>query len=195
MVYTPGSRNGWRNIGKFYLKFDNLNNKPAGIFVNGALHWMHKKAEMILVFDLANETFVEHLAAPPLPTDGSLDFGVVGGVLFCAHRYFCSVTKQFSCYNIWLYKKKIDNYNMKEHQSLGWSLEFTAACHRPLAFTKSGDVLGYSSSLLEVYDPKTLTSKVLVEFKQLFCQVFAHKRSFVSLKDLGEESTKIVQSV
>ncbi|XP_026431008.1 F-box/kelch-repeat protein At3g06240-like [Papaver somniferum] len=203
IVYTLGSGNGWRNIGQFKLEF-NYVYEGHGVFVNGALHWMHnaraRARRMILVFDLADEKFCEHLSPPLVPIACNyLVVGVLGGFLFCADRHFCSVSRQYVSSDIWVYKKNNDNYSMKEldeHRSLGWSKVFTNVYSIPLAFTKSGDVLTYSLSFLSIYDAKSSTlKKILVPFKEQFCQISPHRNTFGSLKELGEGNAKTVESV
>ncbi|XP_026431000.1 uncharacterized protein LOC113328124 [Papaver somniferum] len=205
MVYTLGSRNGWRHIGKFRLKYNYIY-KGHGTFANGALDWMHPKNKMILVFDLADEKFREHLSPPPSPAGASYsEFGVLGGFLVCAHRYYNPDTKKYMFSELWLYKEKNDNYDMKEHPSWGWTKEFIAIFSIPLSFSKQGCLLGYGYNYLntgygpcyfDIYDSKMLTmSTELPNFKEQFCQVFPHYHTFVSLKELGEEGTKIMQAV
>ncbi|XP_026431003.1 F-box/kelch-repeat protein At3g06240-like [Papaver somniferum] len=164
MVYTLGSGKGWRTIGEFKLKSDYVF-RGNGVFANGALYWMHREKRTILVFDLADEMFRDHLSTPPLPTDSSL--GSFGGFLFSAHGCFNQVTKKYMCSELWLYKKKNDNYHAKEqdqHQSFGWTKDLMAAANIPLVLKKSGWV-----------------------------SVFPHKNTFVSLEDLGEEGAQIMQ--
>ncbi|XP_026444135.1 uncharacterized protein LOC113344354 [Papaver somniferum] len=55
MVYTVGSGNGWRNIGKFNRIF-NYVSPEHGIFADGALHWKDH-GDIVWVFDLADEKF------------------------------------------------------------------------------------------------------------------------------------------
>ncbi|XP_026431010.1 uncharacterized protein LOC113328134 [Papaver somniferum] len=150
MMYTLGSGNGWRNIGKFQLKM-NYVFKGHGIFLNGALHWGHSTGSLILVFDLADEIFREHLLSPPPQPRSWLfkDLGVSNGFLFCAsaHRSYIQY-KRWDC-DIWIYKKKNDNEQNEQYPSLGWTKEFILSeGQQPLAFTKSGGVLIYGSNYL-----------------------------------------------
>lgn len=60
LIYTLGSGNGWRNLGKFNVG----PNQSWGhsIFFNEALYWLDVGLQMIFVFDLVEEKFREHLA-------------------------------------------------------------------------------------------------------------------------------------
>ncbi|XP_026420691.1 F-box/kelch-repeat protein At3g06240-like [Papaver somniferum] len=78
LEYTPGSHNGWRNIEKFNQKIEYIVcGWRQGIFSNAALHWMDTTRK-IIIFDLADEKFGEHLSPPPLPS-GHIKLGVLGG--------------------------------------------------------------------------------------------------------------------
>lgn len=103
-------------------------------------------------------------------------------------------------YDIWLLAKKNDNHDEGEyHQSFGWTKEFRIDHGDELvSLMKSGSVLtyGYSSLRrhhLHIYDPKASTSKPLMEFKEQIHQVFPHRNTLVSLKELGEEETKVME--
>ncbi|XP_026443286.1 F-box protein CPR1-like [Papaver somniferum] len=192
MVYTLGSGSGWRSIGKFHLKFNHSCYSVNGIFVDGALHWKDREG-MILVFDLADENFRAHvLPPPPSPTHSCFSIGVLNGFLYCAQRYHGSAVSYQLYLDLWLHRKKNVNYETNEHQSLGWTKEFTAAANKNVfAFTKSGSFLSYSSTYVNIYDPKGATAERLVDFRKQICQISSHKNTLVSLKDLGEENTKI----
>ncbi|XP_026420653.1 F-box/kelch-repeat protein At3g06240-like [Papaver somniferum] len=180
MVYTLGNGSGWRNLGKFKIELGYAYAfEVHGIFANGDPHWIHRRRTIFLVFDLAGEKFRKHLARPPLTRGCSYsDFGVLGGFLFCAHRRYDSVSQKFICSKFWLYKQKNGNCE--------WSQNFTAICTAPLAFTKSGGIFSYSSSYLN-------SLKRLLGSNEQFVQIFSHKNSLVSLKDLGEEGSEIMQ--
>ncbi|KAI3894779.1 hypothetical protein MKX03_023574 [Papaver bracteatum] len=65
-VYTLGSGNGWRRIRetRYYLWPRSLySGNPAGLCVNGALHWHLNESQDIVAFDLADEEF--HLLRTP----------------------------------------------------------------------------------------------------------------------------------
>ncbi|XP_026419218.1 F-box/kelch-repeat protein At3g06240-like [Papaver somniferum] len=66
-IYTLGSGDGWRNLGKLNHEFDTYL-WCHGIFANGALYWMDNAKEMIVTFNLAKEKFHESLSPPPLCT-------------------------------------------------------------------------------------------------------------------------------
>ncbi|XP_026411091.1 F-box protein At3g07870-like [Papaver somniferum] len=55
-VYTLGSGNGWRNVGKLNSEYGLLCDQ-VGVFLNGALHWAVSGKRIIVAFDLADETF------------------------------------------------------------------------------------------------------------------------------------------
>ncbi|XP_026421636.1 F-box protein At1g52495-like [Papaver somniferum] len=112
-IYTLGSGNGWRNLGKFTFKFDIYTWHVAGIFVNGALYWLSDKLEKIIVFDLVEEKFSEHLSPPPLPeSDWWYDrIGVLDGFLFLA---ICPHNGGDGFSDIWLLKDKNNSRDMKE---------------------------------------------------------------------------------
>lgn len=114
-VYTVGSGNGWRNVGKFDFTFhpyyDNV-----GVFANGALHW-----------------------------SGQLSFG--------------------------------------------WSKEFSLSHREPFTFTNRGHSLFYDQGRLKYYR-SDLTSHIFMSFSDICRQVFPHKHTLISLKQLGEEDTE-----
>ncbi|XP_026439696.1 germin-like protein 9-3 [Papaver somniferum] len=114
--------------------------------------------------------------------------GVLGGFLF--QRYSDSDDAPAS-HDIWLYKKKNDDYNMKQQD---WTKEFKLPAEEILDFTKSGGILTYSSNNPNLYDPKTSTSKTLAFFREGFRRVFPHRNTLLSLEELGEEDTEIMKS-
>ncbi|XP_026458583.1 uncharacterized protein LOC113359108 [Papaver somniferum] len=63
------------------------------------------------------------------------------------------------------------------------------------AVTKSGDVLTYRNHHINIHNLEALTSKVIVDVKEYFREVFPHKNTLISLKELGEEDAKIMESV
>ncbi|XP_026430989.1 F-box protein DOR-like [Papaver somniferum] len=167
MLYTLGRGNGWRNVGKFESEVLNVYGRNS-VCCNGSLYWRHGKRRIISVFDLSDENFSE-LQLPPTPTDflqssyGSpYKFGVLGEYLFCRQTYYKSYTGQSSD-AFWLYKKRNDDDdikgNVEPYQSWGWTDEFQLPeGQQPLAFTKSGEIVSYSSGCLNIYDPKASTS-------------------------------------
>lgn len=87
---------------------------------------------------------------------------------------------------------------MKEHgedEPLGWrcwSEEFILHDREPLAFTKSGGILGFDHSSIHIYDAISLTSDKLVDFS--FSFIIPHINTLISLKEFGEEDVKIMAS-
>ncbi|XP_026417094.1 uncharacterized protein LOC113312565 [Papaver somniferum] len=193
MVYTLGSDNiGWRSVGMFIHagQCDTDINGRLGVFVNGALYWVHDGRE-ILVFYLAEERFYLHIRLPP--QGGYLmddKIGVLGGFLFHTMRYSYSDDSAAS-HDVWLYKKKNDNDDMKQQDV---TKEFKLPAEEILDFTRSGGILTYSSNNLNLYDPKTSTSKTLAFFREGFRRVFPHRNTLLSLEELGEEDTEIMKS-
>ncbi|XP_026452750.1 F-box/kelch-repeat protein At3g06240-like [Papaver somniferum] len=198
-VYTVGSGKGWRNIGNFNIGSSVYLYPQPGVFANGALDWLDMELHMIVMFDLVEEKFSEHLSPPHLPAPHSNSdnnrIGVVDGFLFYA-MYL--VVEESRYRDIWLLKNKNDNHDMKEPaelKSLIWSKEFRIDESELLAITKSGGALTYIYNYLNICDTKASTSKRLVVYEESFSKVFPHKNTMISLKELGEEDTKRVESV
>lgn len=186
-VYTLGSGNGWRSVGKFDNMFGEAYVEHS-VFVNEALYWVDYVGGLVFVFDLAEEKF-RKFSTPPLPLEKArYDFsiGVIGAALYYAIRYYCQIT---GCIwsDIWLQEKKND-------EPLGWSEEFRLLGREPLAFTKSGGVLYFDGSSLGIYDAIASTSKKLVD-SNAFIQISPHKNTLVKLRELGEEDIKLMDSV
>ncbi|XP_026377801.1 putative F-box protein At1g76830 [Papaver somniferum] len=209
MVYTLGSGNGWRNVAKLDIKTNLVVSTRQGVFLNGALYWVKVRLGVIVVFDLVNEKFLKQLPPPafPQPPDycnwTAHAVGVLGGLLVysatCSKPRYHSQNAGNRFYDIWLSRKGINNYDIKDqekkYQPLGWTKEFRLNDDNVLEFTKSGGVLSYSSHYLNIYNPNTSTSKMLVDFStEQFCQVFPHKNTLLSLKEMGEKDTKIMES-
>ncbi|XP_026398378.1 uncharacterized protein LOC113294179 [Papaver somniferum] len=190
VVYTLGSGEGWRNVGRFDSEYINTD----GVFANGALHWVDVKGRRVLAFDLTEEKFREHITLPRLPP-GQRSFHryalrELGGVM-----YFFRATEDLYS-EIRLLKEKNDDVDMKEkveHKPLGWRKGFRLPVGRkPLAFTKSDGVLCYDFWSLDISEPIASTSKELVDWI-LFDDIFFHKNTLVSLKELGEEEIKTME--
>ncbi|XP_026419833.1 putative F-box protein At3g16820 [Papaver somniferum] len=192
-IYTLGSRNGWRNIGKFDLGADGC--YQEGIFVNGVLYWLDYDSEMMVTFDLAEEEFCEHLALPSPPEYDYHDYylGVLDGCLSFAIKV---ISDGATCWDVWLLRNKDDNQGVKQqevHHSLGWVKVFTTVDGYGLfAVTKSYAALTYYSNHINIHHLDASTSKMIVDFRERFSSVIPHKNTFVSLKELGEEDTKIM---
>ncbi|XP_026394209.1 putative F-box protein At1g46984 [Papaver somniferum] len=187
-VYTVGSGNGWRFIGKFnfslYSRFGEV-----GVFANGALYWRDRGK--IVVFDLANEKFLENLSPPPMLLENDCDdktvIGVSRGILFYAVNQTTEEGEEL--FDVWLLNKK----QQGERLSLGWSKEFSLSQREPFTFTKYGYALYYDQGRLR-YDPIDLASHRFMGFTVIYPQVFPHKHTLVSLEQLGEEDTHIRRS-
>ncbi|XP_026384499.1 F-box only protein 8-like [Papaver somniferum] len=195
-IYILSSGNGWRNLGKFNCG-SSLYLKCKVFFVNGALYWLDNELKMIGTFGLADEKFGGQLLPPPLSPNGEwLNYRI--GVL--DRFFFLSLYEKVDGFHdIWLLKEKNLNHDKeerKEHQSLVWNEEFRINKMDLLAVMKSGAVFTYGGGkYINLYDTKTSTSKSLVKFKNWILGESTHKNTLVSLKKLGEEDTKIMESV
>ncbi|XP_026419739.1 F-box only protein 12-like [Papaver somniferum] len=188
-IYTLGSGNGWRNIGKF--SSGTREHWGVGVHFSGALYWMDYKVKMIVPFHLAEEKFGKHLSPPPaLPNRDFDDFyqlGVLDGCLYFVIKLILS-----GSWDVWILKKKDDNHDMKEregYQSLGWSQVvrvYDSDRSELLALTKSYTVLTYTPEHIYVHDPEVSTSEMIVDFNEYIREVFPHKNTLVSLKELWE---------
>ncbi|XP_026390404.1 F-box protein At3g07870-like [Papaver somniferum] len=181
-VYTLGSGEGWRNIGKKFDKSPGLFDSRNGVFVNGALYWVLVDG-IIVAFDLVTESFVE--LPRSFPFGWYFTLGVFGGYLSADHYDQDSKTT-----DILLLKEKEDG-------SLGWIKEFslsntdTREIEDSLALTCRSTVLCHSKTKVLIHDLNSSSSKVLVDFgkdKAIF-QAIPHMNTLVSLKALGEENT------
>ncbi|XP_026459557.1 uncharacterized protein LOC113360240 [Papaver somniferum] len=196
-VYTLGSGNGWRNLGTFNIDFG-LTYMKQGIFANGALYWINTDLEMIFTFDLTKEKFREHLSPPPLPPNGNWchnKVGVLDGFLYFAVWLSIGGDEGYSCFDIWLLEKKNDMKGPEEHQSFGWTKKFRLEDDQLIAVTKSGKILNHTGNYLNIYDPKVAASKRLVDFEEWIREIYPHKSTLISLKQLGEEDTEIMESI
>ncbi|XP_026399940.1 F-box/kelch-repeat protein At3g06240-like [Papaver somniferum] len=196
-VYTLGSGEGWRTVGKLELAFSICYAEP-GVFANAALHWKENDEKgRVLVYDLTEEKFGEHLSPPSVPPDGrgvTYFIGELGGVLYYSIYYF---NGDILLCDIWLLKEKNDIHDLKrqvEHEPLGWSKACTLPGKEPLAVTKSCGVLCYDYTSLNIYDAAASTSKKLVDFGAAISQIFSHKNTLVSLKELGEGDIRTMES-
>ncbi|XP_026458509.1 F-box protein At3g07870-like [Papaver somniferum] len=187
-VFTLCSGIGWRNVGK--MDYDvPVWNEYCGTFVDGAIHWMDKKGT-IFAFDLADEEFHELPSLPCLPRAGlipslSISLHVLGNLL-------CALHLNKESWEIWSLKKH------KNHQHVFWSEEFSDVNDiniHPVIFTKSGGLLCYDKNDKNVYRyaPEASSPRMLVNFGDSVTFFgFPHKNTFVSLKALGEEDTKLM---
>ncbi|XP_026420748.1 F-box/kelch-repeat protein At3g06240-like [Papaver somniferum] len=197
-IYTVGSGVGWRNLGRFNLGCSVYLYEQAGIFSDGALHWLDVESQMIVTFNLGEEKFSELLPPPPLPpiiNSHCNRIGVVDGFLYFA-MYL--IVEESEYYDVWLLHKKNGNSDMKEREeprSFAWRKEFRVEENEVLAVTKSNGVLTCNYNYLHFYYTKASIWKRLIDYKENFSRVFPHKNTLVSLKELGEEDTKIMESV
>ncbi|XP_026396442.1 F-box protein At3g07870-like [Papaver somniferum] len=189
-VYTLGSGKGWRNLGNKIDKEPDLFVTTRGVFVDGSLYWELGDGN-IVAFDLANELFVE--LPKSFPTGWKFTLGVMGGYLLADH-----FDKDSKTSDIFLYKKKEDG-------SLGWIKEFSISntdtqevVQDSLGLTCRGTVLCRSKTKVLIHDLNSSSSKVLVDFgkdKKAIYQAIPHMNTLVSLRALGEENTKTMESV
>lgn len=197
-MYTLGNGKGWRYVERLDTKIANIC-YGHGVFRYGALHWMDKKGERVLIFDLTEE-FSENLSPPHFPsasrwlhlppssTGPHYTMGFFGEDLCCTIRYNSQITG-CTCLDIWLLKKKNYNPDVKEqveHEPLCWSKECSLSEKKPLGYTKSGGVLCFDRRSFSIYDPVASTFKKLVDF-DFIGETFHHMITLVSLKGLGEK--------
>ncbi|XP_026415613.1 F-box protein At3g07870-like [Papaver somniferum] len=188
-VYTLGSGNGWRNVGKMNMDIKHLG-QCAGAFANEALHWVDQERNIILAFHLTDEKFSELPPPPPCLTRAGVPYLVLGlGVL----GDFLSATFYFNAgdCNMWLLKKNKDT-----DTDLSWSKEFSfdSYIHLPFDFMKSGRLLCCGRGKIVSYDPKASSAEMDVSFGKSISAAIPHKNTLVSLKVLGEKDTKTMES-
>ncbi|XP_026442092.1 F-box/kelch-repeat protein At3g06240-like [Papaver somniferum] len=141
-VYTVGSAKGWRHVGKFDLgfRFETHPRQIHGVFLNECLHWRNCVGGMVLVFDLAQEKFRDHIL-----------LGVPGGILY----YAVFQTFEWGDFDdVWLLMKTSNDLEMKEqeeHQSWGWSKVTSLEQSEPFAFMEEFEiVLRYDEGTIKV---------------------------------------------
>ncbi|XP_026408654.1 uncharacterized protein LOC113303761 [Papaver somniferum] len=186
VVYTLGSGSGWINVGRFGINSLRTSQK-YGVFLKGALHWMHISDRKVFVFDLVEEKFHEHglpLSHPfPVSTMCNSSIGVLGGLLYYYLGYLCPIIRCIYS-DIWILKGNDDICYMEEQveqEPLGWLKEFCIPGKRPFALTKSGCVLCFTYNSLSIYDAISSTSKELVDSLN-FYRIIPHNNTLVSLK-------------
>ncbi|XP_026458708.1 F-box protein At3g07870-like [Papaver somniferum] len=120
-IYTLGSGNGWRKLGTFDQKSADI--WSEGTYANECVYWRRSKSLLVMTFDLAAETFRDHLSPPSLSSEGYWHrIGVLDGVLFFAVEIYVSGVG--GCYDVWLLRKKNNKHDEIEqgaHQSWVWS--------------------------------------------------------------------------
>ncbi|XP_026459559.1 F-box protein At3g49450-like [Papaver somniferum] len=196
-IYTLGSGNGWRNLGKFDIDFGQ-NCLKQGVFANGALYWIGgKNLGMIITFDLADEHFCKHLSPPVFPPNGNWvlnGIGVLDGFLYFA-VLLATQGEGGIFYDIWLLEKKNDLKVPEGDELFGWTKKYRLEERNLVAVTKSNGVLTYSRNYLNIYGPKASTSEMLLDLKEWIREIYPHKNTLVSLKELGEEDVEIMESI
>ncbi|XP_026436657.1 F-box protein At3g07870-like [Papaver somniferum] len=200
LVYTLGSGNGWKSVGRFDIKERKPIVEHGAVFVDGALHWVDQGVGSVFLFDLMEEKFREKVSQPPLPTNScsiwfDYTIGELGGVLYYSIKYRQRITK-CTCFDMWLLKKDKDIPDMNEqveHEPSDWSKVFSIPGREPLAFTKGGGVLCFDYWSLGIYDSIASNSKNLVDFNG-FSQIIPHRNTLFSLKELGEKDVYIMES-
>ncbi|XP_026403404.1 F-box protein At3g07870-like [Papaver somniferum] len=192
-VYTLGSGKGWRNIGKKFNKELKMFTSIRGLLLNGSLYYELSDGN-IPVFDLASETFSELPEGFPI----SWTLGVLGGYL--SATYYDKESKTFKVLLLKENKKKNNNKKKKEDgPSLTWIKEFSLSnmdTFEYLVLTGRGTVLCRSETEVQMYDLNSSSSKLLVDFgkdKGIF-EAIPHMHTLVSLKALGEENTKTMET-
>ncbi|XP_026448680.1 putative F-box protein At1g60370 [Papaver somniferum] len=204
-IYTLGRGNERRNLGKFKVETGAC--WQDGTFVNAALYWWDYQIQSIFTFNLASENFCEQLSPPPLSDSdfgAYCKLGVLDGCLSFANDKHVNGA---DCLDVWLLRKKNENQGMEEqagHQSLDWIEAFMvygpnmfAAMNDMFAVTKNNTVLTYSRfhRHINIHDLEASSSKTIVDLEEGFTQIFSHKNTLVSLKELGGEDTNTIESV
>lgn len=197
-VYTLGSGKGWRNLQKkFNKKLDSFK-CVRGVFVNESLYWNLKTGKCnVVAFDLANEIFVEIPEA--FPTSSDYIFGPLGGsdyILRVLGGYLSAVRYD----NYWKTSELLLLKKKEEDGSLSWIKEFALSntdTHQSLALSCRGTVLCHSGTKVQIHDLNSLSSKLLVDFgkERYIYETIPHMNTLVSLKALGEETTKTMETV
>ncbi|XP_026399550.1 F-box protein At2g23160-like [Papaver somniferum] len=188
-VYTLGSGKGWRNLGK---KFDKdldsfISIRGGGVVGSGleSICWQLKTGKVV-IFELSSEMIYE------IPTNfyttWAYKLGVLGGCL--SGTYY---DKETDTYEILLLKKKTENGPFK------WTEEFKLSgmdAHEWLALTSRRALLCCSKTKVLVHDLNSLSSKLLVDFgkDKHIHQAIPHINTLVSLRALGEENTKTMET-
>ncbi|XP_026405521.1 F-box/kelch-repeat protein At3g06240-like isoform X2 [Papaver somniferum] len=197
-VYTLGGGNGWRNVGRIHFQSSEKYSQ-YGVFANGALHWVDEIVGTVLVFDLTEETFSGYVSPPPMPANSIWDYsvGVLGRVLYCTVEYNDLIIRGCSYSELWRLTAKNDIHGIieqVEQEPLGWTKEVLCFPRKmQLAFTKSGGPLCFDDRSFDIYDSIASTLKELIVGLSAGNQIFPHKNTLVSLKELGED-TKIMEN-
>lgn len=179
-VYTLGSGIGWRNSRK--MDYNVLSFRQLGAFANGAIHWVDSRGS-IVAFDLIDEEFRLLSSSPPCSLPAFVELHVFGGFLCACHH-------SIGGFDTWVLRKNKNNHDVV------WSKEFSSSFGEPINFTKSGWLLCYDYRDKHVYRyaPKASSSRMLVNFGKSVSIGVSHKNTLVSLKALGEDDTKLMDS-
>ncbi|XP_026430626.1 uncharacterized protein LOC113327697 [Papaver somniferum] len=193
LVYTLGSGIGWRNAKKKMAYDVNglyVSHHRSGVFANGAIHWVDDRG-IVVAFILADEEFRER----PSPLC-SRQIGNLRPILelHVFDDYLCVyVCQQDRGFDIWVLKK-----NQNYHDVCIWSKGFSNLpwYNLPITFTMSGRLLCHDARDKNVYHyaPEASSSRCFVNFGKNFEIGIPHKNTLVSLKALGEEETKLMDS-
>ncbi|XP_026401774.1 uncharacterized protein LOC113297474 [Papaver somniferum] len=188
-VYTLGSGKGWRNLGKkFDIGLDSFVSVRGGGMVGSGfpcIFWQLKNGKVV-GFDLFCEIMYE--IPTNFHTTWAYKLGVLGGSL--SGTYYDEET---NTYEILLLKQA------KKNGSFKWTEEFRLSgtdAHEWLGLTCRDILLCRSKTKVLIHDLNSLSSKLLVDFgrdKSIF-QAIPHMNTLVSLKALGEENTKTMET-
>ncbi|RZC63871.1 hypothetical protein C5167_025628 [Papaver somniferum] len=213
-VYTVGSGVGWRrkeNIAQMRCsRFGGF----TGIPCNGALHWLDYK-NRIWTFDLADEEF-RCIPSPQFQlaaVNDHFELRLLGECLSLVHYkdsrtildiWLLKRNDKERKRNNSTVNEKLDYYKLS---SWNWSKEFSLTevlCEHydpvdivdPFALTKNGELLLFSRTTTEVYRYTMKSTKSVYDKEKLndgahvrlyVRTAMPYKKSFVSLKDLGED--------
>ncbi|KAI3834192.1 hypothetical protein MKW92_043982 [Papaver armeniacum] len=196
-VYTLGDVNGWRNIGIPY------NISRECIYIDGSLFWLHRDRCNIVAFDLTDEVF-ELLPTPPFYNPKCTYYKK----LHVLKNRLCVVVRRYPNLEIWFVKKKKKKLQLHNNSGINestgcwsWIKELSLSREgqgpfimssdlQPVTVLKDGQVLlwDYEKRALFLYDPKTTTTKKIVDNEWDYVRSLPHMNSFVSLKAMGMNS-------
>ncbi|XP_026416657.1 uncharacterized protein LOC113312114 [Papaver somniferum] len=197
-VYTLGSGGGWRDKGETHHSFIR---GSRSVYLNGVCFWLDSTG-MIVAFDFASAEF--QLISPPPSMDEynnvySNKLCTLGGCL-CIFQQPLSIT---GIPGIWVLRKNEvkgkEDIWVKEcplPSIVSWELyRKNTRTAMPFALTKRGEILFkfYSGKTIASYDLKSATPRnnwMLDKVWNRF-EAIPHVNTFVSLKALGEEVTKL----
>ncbi|XP_026416140.1 F-box protein At3g07870-like [Papaver somniferum] len=204
LIYTIGG-GGWRSKGS--IQISPSDSAAAGIYANGALHWLREK-DKILAFDLEDENF-QVIRLPRFEYMSPLR--LLGG----NYMYLVSTSSSLSepyCMDIWAYKRKHTNaangyngvkekYNYSKN-SWNWIKQFSIKLDKidwwflkPLAITRNDKfLLGYTNETLYSYGLKTSTKNEIFNGRATGCNrinVIPHANSIVSIMSKSPQEVQV----